>query len=211
MDNNRSTPSWFFDSAILITTITAILFIIGYLHEVPFLEKFGLSNEELLPSSTQFISIGFKYIYTKYFTHFFVLTSLLMVFSITILSVQDLLFHWFKNKLKIQETIKTIKILFRMFLFTIPLFMFLFSYRVLKDGANEFAEYQNVPQQKTFDLLYTPKYPNGLKGKVIRYYGNKIAFFDVKQKIAIVVPDSQIIELKYSVRSNMLKTKVESK
>lgn len=200
MDDKQTKSISFNDSALLIATITASLFTIGYLHEAPFLEKFGLKNEEFIPSNTTLIIYGFKYVFTKLLAYTVVASIIFMLSSSVVFLVKKEMSLWIRKKFKTHITIEVKKFLIYYAIISIPFLTAIASLKIIQDGQKMHDEYL-IPKN-VLDII-TTKRNITIYGKVIRYNNNKVAFFDINKKIAIVFPDSEIVEIKYSVNETI--------
>ncbi|MHB1228306.1 MAG: hypothetical protein ACYC0O_12380 [Desulfurivibrionaceae bacterium] len=193
MSTSKSTGKSFSDSALIIAFTTGVLFAVGYLHEGPFLEKFGLKSEEFIPDSATLITLGFKYLFVNYITiTVSVLIALLIVLTIISILKEEISSH-FKNK-NIFRMVTDFKFPIIISIIIIALSA---TVRIIKDGTKKYDNYLRA--ESKFDVLMTKKHPDGIKGYVIRFHDNKIAFFDKDKDIAIVIPDTELVELQYSV------------
>lgn len=192
-------PSYksFSDSALLIAFTTGLLFVIGYLHEGPFLEKFGLNSEEFIPDSITLITYGFKYLFINLLFYTVAISFVLMVVLTVISSWKKHITKFLSKHIKSEELISLASDFKPPVILAIILISSSASVRIIADGQKEYSEYLKAKDK--YDILITKENKTGIKGKVIRFHKNKIAFWDINNKIAIVIPDSELIELKYSV------------
>lgn len=185
------------DSAFLITLTTALLYAVGYLHEVPFLEKFGLKSDEFVPGNMMLLTYGFRYLFLKLTPYALFASFILVLIFYIFICFKKVIFAYIYKHIKNEELADVLSDLKIVMLFFFVFIASISSLKIISDGEKEFREY--TTENKEVDIFFINKYKSGIVGRVIRYNNNKIAFYDIKSKIAIVIPDSELIELKYSV------------
>ncbi len=199
IDMKKAHP--FRDLTFFVSTVMAVLFSLGYLHEGIYLESFDFNSSELIPDPSTAIIFGFRYAF---------LNGYISIFSVAILcSMFTFFFGALKND--IHDTIENYSLLKKLsvrfnqwnnkeissFGFYVGLVVLagVVVFHATTDGKNLADSVKERAGTKC--LIYIDKNKKGIEGNVIRIRDRFVGFWDKDKKIALMIPEKSVFLISY--------------
>ncbi len=192
------------DFTIVVTIISAFLYVLGFINETVYLESFQLHNSELAPDIATSITIGFRYLFLNVFGSVVVIALLgpsLLVFISSIrkdlsivLEKYERLTSLYRNTL---QSIKWDKVKYIILIF-IPAIMVLTCIHAGGKAKERAAEFKNETKSSIANISVSDgKKVTGYSGKVIRIRDNLVLFWSLKDGESHIFSQNKVVNITY--------------